>query len=192
MRPHRRQPTRLLCPWDSLGKNIGVDCHFFLQCMKVKSESEVAKSCPTLSNPMDCSPPGFSVHGIFQARVLEWGAIAFSGGMASRYHYFYCSPCIPSSPFLGTWQCCTSLPLWNQCGRVHGFSDEIWTEVLCITSRKCGPTPWVHFSDSRTLGAPIDPSVFLGIWVNAMDRASCQLMVWTKETGPRNEVVSKK
>ena len=78
VRPHRRQPTRLPRPWDSLGKNTGVSCHFLLQCMKVKSESEVAQSCPTLRNPMDCSPPGSSVHGIFQARVLEWGAIAFS------------------------------------------------------------------------------------------------------------------
>ena len=75
---HRRQPTRLPCPWDSPGKNTGVGCHFLLQCMKVKSESEVAQSCPTLSDPMDCSPPGSSVHGIFQARALEWGAIAFS------------------------------------------------------------------------------------------------------------------
>ena len=65
-------------PWDSPGKNIGVCCHFLLQCMKVKSESEVAQSCRTRSNPMDCSLPGSSVHGIFQARVLEWGAIAFS------------------------------------------------------------------------------------------------------------------
>ena len=56
----------------------GVGCHFLLQRVKVKSESEVAQSCPTLCNPMDCSPPGSSVHGIFQARVLEWGAIAFS------------------------------------------------------------------------------------------------------------------
>ena len=76
--PHRWQPTRLPCPWDSPGKNTGVGCHFLLQCMKVKSESEVAQSCLTLSNPMDCSLPGSSVHGIFQARVLEWGAIAFS------------------------------------------------------------------------------------------------------------------
>ena len=75
---HRRQPTRLPCPWDSPGKNTGVGCHFLLQCMKVKSESEVAQSCPTPSDLMDCSPPGSSVHGIFQARVLEWGAIAFS------------------------------------------------------------------------------------------------------------------
>ena len=74
--PHRRQPTRL--PWDSPGKNTGVGCHFLLQCMKVKSESEVAQSCPTLSDPMDCSPPGSSIHGTFQAGVLEWGAIAFS------------------------------------------------------------------------------------------------------------------
>ena len=78
LRPHRRQPTRLSHPWDSPGKNTGVGCHFLLLCMKVESESEVAQSCPTLSNPMDCGPPGSSIHGIFQARVLEWGAIAFS------------------------------------------------------------------------------------------------------------------
>ena len=78
VRPHRQQPTRLRCPWDSPGKNTGVGCHFLLQCMKVKSESEVTQSCPTLSDPMDCSPPGSSVHGICQARVLEWAAIAFS------------------------------------------------------------------------------------------------------------------
>ena len=78
VRPHRQQPTRLPRPWASPGKNTGVGCHFLLQCMKVKSESEVAQSCPTLSDPMDCSPSGSSAHGIFQARVLEWGAIAFS------------------------------------------------------------------------------------------------------------------
>ena len=78
VRPHRRQPTRLPSPWGSPGKNTGVGCHFLLQCMQVKSESEVAQSCPTLSDPMDCSLPGSSIHGIFQARVLEWGAIAFS------------------------------------------------------------------------------------------------------------------
>ena len=78
MRPHRRQPTRLPRPWDSPGKNTGVGCHFLLQCVKVKSESEVAQSCPSLSDPTVCSLPGSSVHGIFQARVLEWGAIAFS------------------------------------------------------------------------------------------------------------------
>ena len=76
--PHRWQPTRLLHPRDFPGKNTGVGCHFLLQCMKVKSESEVTQSCLTLSDPMDRSLPGSSVHGISQAGVLEWGAIAFS------------------------------------------------------------------------------------------------------------------
>ena len=78
VRPHRRQPTRPRRPWDSPGKNTGVGCHFLLQCIKVKNESEVAQLCLTLSGPMDCSLPDSSIHGIFQARVLEWGAIAFS------------------------------------------------------------------------------------------------------------------
>ena len=78
VRPHRRQPTRLPCPWDSPGKNTGVGCHVLLQCMKVKSESEVVQLCLTLSDPMDCSLPGSSIREIFQTRVLEWGAIAFS------------------------------------------------------------------------------------------------------------------
>ena len=78
VRPQRWQPIRLHCPWDFPGRNTRADCHFLLQCMKVKSESEVAQSCLTLSDPMDCSLPGSSIHGIFQARVLEWGAIAFS------------------------------------------------------------------------------------------------------------------
>ena len=69
-------------PWDSPGKNTGVGCHFLLQCIKVKSESEVAQLCLTLSDPMDCSLPGSSVPGIFQARVLEWGVIAFSVKLA--------------------------------------------------------------------------------------------------------------
>ena len=85
--PHRQQPTPVFLPgesqgqrspWDSPGKNTGVGCHFLLQCMNMKSESEVAQSCPTLCDPMNCSLPGSPVHGIFQARVLEWVAIAFS------------------------------------------------------------------------------------------------------------------
>ena len=87
MWPHRWQPTRLLCPWDSPGENTGVGCHFLLQCMKVKSESKVAQSRPTLSDPVNCSPPGSSVHGIFQARVLEWVAIAFSKVTPNRLKY---------------------------------------------------------------------------------------------------------
>ena len=78
VRPLRWQPIKLPSPWDSPGKNTGVGCHFLRQCMKLKSESEVAQSCPTLSDPVDCSLPRSSIHGIFQARVLEWGAIAFS------------------------------------------------------------------------------------------------------------------
>ena len=85
VRPHRQQPTRLSHPWDSPGKNTGVGCHFLLQCMKMRRESEVVQSCPTLRDPTDCSPPGSSVHGIFQARVLEWSAIAFS----EMLPYFY-------------------------------------------------------------------------------------------------------
>jgi len=87
MRHHRRQPTRLPCPWDSPGKNTGVGCHFLLQCMKVKSESEVAQSYPTLIDPMDCSLPGSSIHGIFQAKVLEWGVIAFSWFLAKLQEF---------------------------------------------------------------------------------------------------------
>ena len=77
--PQRWQPTRLQRPWDYPGRNTRVGCHFLLQCMKVKSESKVAQSCPTPSDCMYCSPSGSSIHGICQARVLEWAAIAFSG-----------------------------------------------------------------------------------------------------------------
>ena len=108
MQPHRRQPTRLPCPWDSPGRNTGVGCHFLLQCMKVKSESEVAHSCLTLSNLMDCSPPGSSVHGIFQARVLEWGAIAFSISSAITTQTFIDISKLSSkrSEVIGNWVYC--------------------------------------------------------------------------------------
>ena len=90
VRPHRWQPTRLPHPWDFPGKNTGVGCHFLLQCMKMKSESEVAQLCPTPRDPMDCSLPGSSVHGIFQARVLEWIAIAFSNIFLSDGFILFC------------------------------------------------------------------------------------------------------
>ena len=92
VRPHRWQPNRLRHPWDSPGKNTGVGCHFLLQRMKVKSESEVAQLCLTLSDPMDCSPSGSSIHGIFQARVLEWVAIAFYAAffMVQPLLFFFC------------------------------------------------------------------------------------------------------
>ena len=85
VQPHRRQPMGLPRPWDSPGKNAGVGCHFLLHCMKVKSESEVAQSCLTLSDPMDCGPPGSSIHGIFQTRVLEWGAIALEPNKSTYF-----------------------------------------------------------------------------------------------------------
>ena len=116
VRPHRRQPTRFPRPWDSPGKNTGVGYHFLLQCVKVKSESEVAQSCLTLSNPMDCSPPGSSVHGIFQARVLEWGAIAFSE-IHSTLGYRW-SICFQAHARLCSWVqsvvSCTTLPKIHQ------------------------------------------------------------------------------
>ena len=93
LRPHGLQPARLLCAWDSPGRNTEVGCHFLLQCMKVKSESEVAQLCPTLCDPMDCSPPGFSVHGIFQARILEKVAISFFRGSSQpkdqTFHFLH-------------------------------------------------------------------------------------------------------
>ena len=92
---HRQQPTRLPRPWDSPGKNTGVACHFLLQRMKLKSESEVPQSCLTPSDPMDCSLPGSSIHGIFQARVLEWGATAFSVSTTSTLYIYLCTICSP-------------------------------------------------------------------------------------------------
>ena len=119
VRPHRQQPTRLPRPWDSPSKNIGVGCHFLLQCIKVKSESEVTQSCPTLSDPMDCSQPGSSVHGIFQARVLEWGAIAFSAaqGYTTLNHsvHFPCWRQVPPPPS------CTGAVSWP-CHNLFGGS----------------------------------------------------------------------
>ena len=97
VRPQRRQPTKLPSPWDSPGKNTGVGCHFLLQCMKVKSESQVTQSYPTLSDPMDCSLPGSSTRGIFQARVLEWGAIAFSSHARYPDSYYLHSLLLKSS-----------------------------------------------------------------------------------------------
>ena len=126
VRPHRWQPTRLPCPWDSPGKNTGVSCHCLLQCMKVKSESEIAQSCPTLSDPMDCSLPGSSVHGIFQARVLEWGAIAFSESLhnlclfSTRHFHF------PWISHLGHLGFKSPLSSWNKKALSHQRTSNIW------------------------------------------------------------------
>jgi len=138
VRPHRWQPTRLPRPWDSPGKNTGVGCHFLLQCMKVKSESEVAQPCPTPSDPMDCSLSGSSAHEIFQARVLEWGAIAFSLDASNVLHQpgltklefkgfsrVDSSPHHPSSPLREKKRpCCTSS---GKDGRPQ-LRDHIWAD----------------------------------------------------------------
>ena len=81
VRPQRGQPTRLRRPWDSPGKNTGMSCHFLLQCMKVKSESEVAQLCLTLHDPMDCSLPGSSIHGIFQEEY--WSGVPLLSPVAA-------------------------------------------------------------------------------------------------------------
>ena len=140
VQPHRQQPTTLPYLWDSPGRNTGVGCHFLLQCMKVKSESIVAQSCPTLSNPMDCSLQSSS-HGIFQARVLEWVAIAFSTVLNSAtedemagWHHWLDGRESEWTPGVGDGQgglaCCDS---WG-----HKESDTIerqnWTEKACSTS----------------------------------------------------------
>ena len=101
VRPQRWQPTKLPRPWDSPGKNTGVGCHFFLQRMKLKSESEVSQSCPTLSDPMDCSLPGSSIHGIFQARVLAAAAKSLQS-CPTLSDPMDCSP--PGSPVHGIFQ----------------------------------------------------------------------------------------
>ena len=147
VRPHRWQPTRLSCPWDSPGKNTGVGCHFLLQCMKVKSESEVAQSQPTLSDPMDCSLPGSSAHGIFQARVLERGAIAFSDCTVRAVHgttvsksgkkYIKAVCCHPA--YL-TYMQSTS---WEMLGWLkHNLESRLMAEISVSSDMQMTPTLW--------------------------------------------------
>ena len=132
VRPHRWQPTRLCHPWDSPGKNTGVGCYFLLQCMQVKSESEVAQFCPTLRDPMDCSPPGSSVHGIFQARVLEWGAIAFSTHRARapfKIFTIFLSVLIVDFP-LSFKYCILSLLIWGKNNNILILSMSLHLHLL--------------------------------------------------------------
>ena len=130
VRPHRWQPIRLHRPWDSPGKNTGADCHFLLQCMKVKTESEVSQLCLTLSDPMDCSLPGSSIHGIFQARVLEWGAIAFSE-YDTIYNEILFSHKKKKKPFLTTWK---------------SFEDIILSEISWIENTNI---VWSHIQNTN-------------------------------------------
>ena len=129
MRPRRRHPTRLPRPWDSPGKNTGVGCHFLLQCMKVKSESEVAQSYPTLSDPMECSLPGSSILGIFQAGVLEWVAVAFSAN--------------PDQPSL---KCVPLLPEWMEESVRECWRDGAWVKEM-RSGRDWWMKGWVHDSE---------------------------------------------
>ena len=132
IRPHRWKPTRLPHPWDSPGKNTGVDCHFLLQCMKVKSERQVAQSCPTLSNPMDCSPPGSSIYGIFQARYWSGSPVPSPslscthtkfGGISSflftvYFEHVFRLPCTARQPRFIFYVSCPK--------RICYFSKEPW------------------------------------------------------------------
>ena len=139
VRPHRWQPTRLRHPWDSPSKNTGVGCHFFLQCMKVKSQSEVAQLCPTLSDPMDCSLPGSSVHGIFQTRGLEWGAIAFSNNGMLLSHKK--SETMPSA---AKW-IDLEITILSDIVRKRQISDTTYT-----WNQQYGPNEPISEADSRT------------------------------------------
>ena len=132
VRPHRQQLTRLLHPRDSPGKNTGVACHFLLQCMKVKRESEVSQSCLTLSDPMDCSLPGSSVHGIFQARVLEWVAISFS------YIYLHTYYMVLNIVGLLRWFSGKEMPVIATRGRRGRYN--LWVGKI-LWRRKWQPTP---------------------------------------------------
>ena len=166
MRPHRQQPTRLPRPWDSPGKNTGVGFHFLLQCMKVKSESEVAQSCLTLSDTMDCSLRGSSIHGIFQARVLEWGAIAFSIwrmtymlflGLLKSQVTVWGSPCFFSQFVLSVKLEFYRKNTGNQWSRAsledpaswRAMQHEYWVTVFVVTGTDkksmvdCGVTPLI-------------------------------------------------
>ena len=141
MQPHRRQPTRLPRPWDSPGRNTGVGCHFPLQCMKVKSESEVAQLCPALHDPMDHSPPGSSVRGLFQARALEWAAIAFST-VLTGYMSMSADGLVGVSA-LAHWVC--PLPYCPISYSLHLPSDSLTTAgPRLLPAQKCRTTegPW--------------------------------------------------
>ena len=159
VQPHRWQPTRLSRPWDSPGKNIGVDCHFLLQCVKMKNESEVAQSCVTLRDPMDCSSPGSYVHGIFQARVLEWGAIAFSEDLNTRCAHCYWMSLFPF-PFINRagahMHICLHLYLhiWAcMCMNIY-MSEYIYTNTHIYLFLYLSLTPWVHTNTSKSNTIP--------------------------------------
>jgi len=185
VRPHRRKPTRLPRPWDSPGKNTGVGCHFLLQCMKVKSESEVVQSCPTPSDPMDCSLPGSSTHGIFQARVLEWGASAFSfsctGSSVAQSYSGSCQRHERAASLMRfcCWRlvdlqwcvnyCCAAEWLWHtdtffSIMAYHGILNLVF---LCYTIGPCLPVLYIynrwHLLNPNSRFTPLPPPSPLAI-----------------------------
>ena len=147
VRPYRRQPTSLPRPWDSPGKNTGVGCHFLLQCRKVKSESEVAQSRPTLCDPMDCSPPGSSVHGISQARVLEW---------SEKQRHYFANKC-PSSQGYGFPVVMYGCESWTvnkaERRRIDAFKLWCWRRLLRV--------PWTARRSNQTIVKEISPGCSL-------------------------------
>ena len=147
VRPHRRQPTRLLRPWDSPGKNTGVGCHFLLQCLKVKSKSEVAQLCLTLSDPMDCNLPGSSIHGIFQARVLEWSAIAFSD-IPNRMDK------IQNTDTTKCWQGSGTTGTLTHCWRGYKIVQPLWAQTVPYPLRLCLFVPCQGYLSSASLFLP--------------------------------------
>ena len=160
MRPHGRQPTSLPRPWDSPGKNTGVGCHFLLQCMKGKSESEVAQSCPTLSDPMDRSLPASSIHGIFQARVLEWGVIAFSIDQSRKHikkQRQYSANKGPSNQAMAFPIVIYGCESWTikkaECRRTDAFELWCWRRLLRV--------PWTARRSNQSILKEINPE-FIG------------------------------
>ena len=170
VRPHRRKPTRLPRPWDSPGKNTGVGCHFLLQCMKVKSEKKVAQSCPTLSDPMDYSLPGSSIHGIFQALSTGVGCHCLLCSLTGKPFLFSISLIIFKSSslqrrwflFPSNFQCLTLVPYSGVTsiklihflhGNGHPFKEELWhsySPVLLLWQKLLGS--FICFSHDMVSG----------------------------------------
>ena len=144
VRPHRRQPTRLPHPWGSPGKNTGVGCHFLLQCMKVKRESEVAQSCPTLLDPMERSPPGSPCPWDFPGKSTGVGRHCL---LQLRHDFLHVSSTV--SIYKCAWVC-----VYKSC-RVNSLPQRkhLSTCKLCIFN------VWKHYlvlPFSNILGFPVD------------------------------------
>ena len=160
VQPQRRQPTRLCRPWDSSGKNTGVGCHFLLQCVKMKSESEVAQSCLTLCDPMDCSPPGSHVHGIFQARALEWSAITFSKNYHNIVNQLCCCCCcwvvsVVSDSEQPRRQQPTRLPRpWDSPGKNTGVGCHFLLQCMKVKSEREVAQSCLTLSDPMDCSLP--------------------------------------